>query len=162
MNEMIIKPEEDLDRRQILRLMGLGAVALAAGSMVAAGPAAATPASADSYLKKLSGGKAYKEGGINLKLPEIAENGAVVPLTVTVDSPMTAGDYVKAIHVAADANPNPEVATFHLTPAMGRAQVSTRLRLAKTQNIIVVAVMSNGSVHRVTRKVKVTIGGCGG
>ncbi|NQV56767.1 MAG: thiosulfate oxidation carrier protein SoxY, partial [Rhodospirillales bacterium] len=121
--------------------MGFGAVAVATGTLAATGIAGASPATTKSYLDKMSGTSTYKDGGITLKVPEIAENGAVVPLTITVDSPMTADNYVKSIHVAAEANPNPEVASFHLTPAMGRAQVSTRLRLAKTQNIIVVAVM---------------------
>nr|MAF49989.1 thiosulfate oxidation carrier protein SoxY [Rhodospirillaceae bacterium]MDP6429714.1 thiosulfate oxidation carrier protein SoxY [Rhodospirillales bacterium]MDP6646370.1 thiosulfate oxidation carrier protein SoxY [Rhodospirillales bacterium] len=154
--------DHGVDRRQILRLLGLGAVTATAASLATGGPAQATPESANKHLQKMSGTSSYKDGGIKLKLPEIAENGAVVPLTVKVDSPMTSGNYVKAIHVVADKNPNPQVATFHLTPAMGRAQVSTRLRLAKTQNIIAVAVMSDGSVHRASRKVKVTIGGCGG
>jgi sulfur-oxidizing protein SoxY len=153
--------EHSLNRRDALRLLGFGTVA-AAGGVLASTPAAATPDSAAAHMQKISGTSNYKTGKISLKLPEIAENGATVPLTVTVDSPMSSGSYVKTIHVAADANPNPEVVTFNLSPAMGKAQVSTRLRLAKTQNVIAVAVMNDGSVYKSAKQVKVTIGGCGG
>ena len=161
MSKINIKSENTLERRDVLKLLGLGTVAAATGSLVS-GDALATPDTAAKLLAKLSGTSSYKSGKIALKMPEIAENGATVPLTIRVDSPMTAGNYVKSIHVAADKNPRPEVASFHLTPASGKAEVSTRMRLAKTQNVIAVAVMSDGSVHRVSRLVKVTIGGCGG
>jgi sulfur-oxidizing protein SoxY len=161
MSNNMTKPETTMERRDVLKLLGLGTVAAATGSIIS-GDALATPDAAAKLISKLSGTSSYKSGKITLKMPEIAENGATVPLTIRVDSPMTAGNYVKSIHVAADKNPNPEVASFHLTPASGRAEVSTRMRLAKTQNVIAVAVMSDGSVHRVSRTVKVTIGGCGG
>ncbi len=99
---------------------------------------------------------------IRLDLPEIAENGNTVPLKFEVVSPMTADNYVKAVHVFASGNPNPEIASFHFTPASGKAAASTRMRLAKTQQIIAVAEMSDGSVFRTSKEVKVTIGGCGG
>jgi sulfur-oxidizing protein SoxY len=99
---------------------------------------------------------------IIIDLPEIAENGATVPINVTVDSPMTAADHVKHIHVFAEANPSPEVISFNLTPSSGKAEVGTRMRLAKTQNVVVAAIMSDGSVHTNQKEVKVTIGGCGG
>jgi sulfur-oxidizing protein SoxY len=157
----LISPQDTLERRDILKLLGLGTVAVATGSIISTS-ANATPDAVAKHLAKLSGTSSYKSGKISLKMPDIAENGATVPFTVSVDSPMTAGNYVKSIHVAADKNPRPEVASFHLTPASGKAEVSTRMRLAKTQNVIAVAVMSDGSVHRISRKVKVTIGGCGG
>jgi sulfur-oxidizing protein SoxY len=161
MSKTISKAEATMERRDVLKLLGLGTVAAATGSMLSS-EALATPEATAKYLAKLSGTSSYKSGKISLKMPDIAENGATVPLTVSVDSPMTANNYVKSIHVAADKNPNPEVVSFHLTPASGKAEVSTRMRLAKTQNVVAVAVMSDGSVHRVSRKVKVTIGGCGG
>ncbi len=161
MSNSISKSENTLERRDVLKLLGLGTVAAAIGSMIS-GDALATPDSAAKLLAKLSGTSSYKSGKISLKMPEIAENGATVPLTVRVDSPMTASNYVKSIHLAADKNPRSEVASFHLTPASGKAEVSTRMRLSKTQNVIAVAVMNDGSVHRVSRLVKVTIGGCGG
>lgn len=158
------KQKQTMERREVLKLLGLGTIAVATGPVLIglSGPALATPDATAKYLAKLSGTTSYKSGKITLKMPDIAENGATVPLTVSVDSPMTADNYVKSIHVAADKNPNPAVVSFHLTPASGKAEVSTRMRLAKTQNVVAVAVMSDGSVHRISRKVKVTIGGCGG
>ena len=113
-------------------------------------------------MAKLIGGKPTKSGRIKLKLPQFAENGNTVPCTISVDSPMTESDYVRAVHVVADGNPRPGVASFHFTPASGKAVVTTRIRMAKTQNIIAVAEMSDGSLYKAVQNVKVTIGGCGG
>jgi len=113
-------------------------------------------------IAKLYGDKPIKEGRIKLDLPSIAENGLVVPLTFEVESPMTEADYVKAIHIFADGNPNPHVAAFMFTPLAPKAAASIRIRLAKTQNIVAVAEMSNGDLYKATKEVKVTIGGCGG
>jgi len=99
---------------------------------------------------------------IHLELPQIAENGNTVPIKVSVDSPMTAQDYVKAVHIFAEKNPVAEVVTFHFTPASGKASASTRMRLAKTQNVVALVQMSNGSAYTAKKQVKVTIGGCGG
>lgn len=101
-------------------------------------------------------------GTITLVAPEIAENGNSVPISVTVESPMTEDDYVESVALFAEGNPLPEVATFNFTPASGEASASTRMRLAQTQNVLAIAKMSNGSVFSDTRNVKVTIGGCGG
>ena len=95
-------------------------------------------------------------------MPPIAENGNTVPLSVQVESPMTAADHVKSIFILADKNPSPEVASFRLTPALGRAQAETRIRLGTTQDVVAVAEMSDGSVWIARAEVKVTIGGCGG
>ncbi|MDG2489637.1 MAG: thiosulfate oxidation carrier protein SoxY, partial [Alphaproteobacteria bacterium] len=113
-------------------------------------------------IKGLTGGKSVGEGAIELDLPEIAENGNAVKVAFSIDSPMTADNYVKAVHVMADGNPTPEVASFNFTPAMGACSASTRMRLAKTQNIIVLAEMNDGSFKQAQATVKVTIGGCGG
>ena len=113
-------------------------------------------------LKALIGDAKPVEGKVTLELPEIAENGNTVPLTVSVESPMTASDYVKAIHVMATENPQPGVATFRFTPLSGKASVATRIRLAKTQEVIGLAELGDGKVLIGRRTVKVTIGGCGG
>ncbi len=113
-------------------------------------------------LKKLVNGKEAKPGKVKLRIPEIAENGNTVPLTVAVDSPMTATDYVKAVHVVTDGNPAPDVMSVFFTPACGKAEVSTRVRLARTQNVVAYAEMSDGSVWSAQAEAKVTIGGCGG
>lgn len=113
-------------------------------------------------IKKLYGDKPMAEGKIKLDVPEIAENGLVVPVNVEVESPMTEADYVKAVHIYADGNPQPGIVSYSFTPACGKASAATRMRLAQTQNIVCVAEMSNGSLHMAKANVKVTIGGCGG
>jgi sulfur-oxidizing protein SoxY len=86
----------------------------------------------------------------------------VVPINVDADSPMTDADYIRAIHIFAEGNPNPLVATFHFTPACGRAATSIRIRLAQTQNVVAIAETSGGELRIAQGEVKVTIGGCGG
>ena len=85
-----------------------------------------------------------------------------MPLTFSVDAPMTADNYITDVMVVSEGNPNPGIATFHFTPLSGRAEAQTRIRLATTQNIIVVAKTSKGEVFTGQKLVKVTIGGCGG
>ena len=99
-------------------------------------------------------------GGITLRLPPVAENGGQVPLTVLVDSPMTAADHVQAIHVFATRNPTPGVASFHLSPALGRAEVQTRIRLAENQRVVALARLSDGRVLRAAAETSVVTGGC--
>ena len=113
-------------------------------------------------MKKIVGDKKPEEGKIAIDLPEIAENGNTVPYTVGVESPMSDSDYVKAVHVLASGNPGPNVASYYFTPLAGEAKVSSRMRLAKTQDIYALAELSNGKVLMSKRTVKVTIGGCGG
>ena len=98
---------------------------------------------------------------ISFELPAIAENGNSVAMSVTVDSPMIDDDYVEAVMIFAGGNPNPEVATFHFTPLSGEANASTRMRLARTQNVVAIAKLSNGDMHKVNKFVEVTVGGCG-
>lgn len=146
-----------LTRRQALSIGGCAVLAAGLGIK----PAFA----ANDYqevIDKFTGGKAAKDGKISLDLPEIAENGNTVPLTVSVESPMTKDEYVKRLIVVADGNPRAAVATFHFSPSSGVAEASTRMRLAKTQNVIAVAEMSDGSFYTGKKQVKVTIGGCGG
>jgi sulfur-oxidizing protein SoxY len=113
-------------------------------------------------IERLRAGRTAQEGRMTLRLPAIAENGNAVPLSVMVESPMTAADHVKAIHVFATGNPTPEIAVFHLTPAMGRATMDTRIRLGQTQDVVAFAEMSDGRLFMARAEVKVTIGGCGG
>ncbi len=150
---------EGLSRRQMIVTVS---AATFAAMVLPAGGALAGAAEVDAYIKKIVGDRKEKTGGINLDLPEIAENGSTVPLTVSMDSPMTKADHIKSIHFFADGNPNPEIASFHFTPRSGKAKASIRMRLAKTQNIVAVAEKSDGSVHVSKAQVKVTIGGCGG
>ncbi len=118
---------------------------------------------AASVAKKFTGGKSVMESKmITLDMPEIAENGNTVPLAISVESPMTPDSYVKRVIIISEGNPRPEVATFNFSPRSGVADASTRMRLAKTQNVIAIAELSDGSLHMTKRQVKVTIGGCGG
>jgi sulfur-oxidizing protein SoxY len=146
------------NRRQVLA-SSIGAAAAAAwlGSVV---PAAANDS--QELIKKFTGGKSAGEGKVRLDLPEIAENGNTVPMTVSVESPMTEQSYVTEVLVVADGNPRGAVVTFHFTPMSGVAEANTRIRLAKTQTITAVAKMNDGSFQKASKEVKVTIGGCGG
>lgn len=100
------------------------------------------------------------EGGVQLRAPVVAENGAQVPVTVLVDSPQTAERHVTAIHLFATRNPTPGIASFQLTPALARAEVQTRIRLAEAQTVVAVAQMNDGTLHRGTAEVRVGTGGC--
>ncbi|MBF0324063.1 thiosulfate oxidation carrier protein SoxY [Magnetospirillum moscoviense] len=144
-------------RRSVLAGIGAGAAA----TLVAPKMALADKAATDEAIAKLAGGAKVQEGKVKIQLPQIAENGNTVPFTVSVDSPMTEASHVKAIHVMAEGNPSPQVASFTFTPT-GKATVSMRLRLGKTQDVRAIALMSDGSVWEAKQEVKVTIGGCGG
>lgn len=145
-------------KRQFLRAAGIAAVA----AVIAPRMAFATAADVASEIKKLYGDRQIASGRIKLDVPQIAETGLVVPIGVEVDSPMTANDYVKSVHVFAEKNPLPGVITYRFTPEAGKAAASTRMRLAETQDIVVVAEMSSGQLFSRRSEVKVTIGGCGG
>lgn len=147
-------------RREVL---AIGTTAFAtvafASSPFALAEAKKTP---KSLLESFTGGKQVTEGKITLEMPEIAENGNTVPLSFKVESPMTKDDYVKRVIIISEGNPRPDVATFNFSPLSGEAAASSRMRLAKTQNIIAVAELSDGTFHMTKTEVKVTIGGCGG
>jgi sulfur-oxidizing protein SoxY len=116
----------------------------------------------EEVIKKFTGGKTPAQGKVKLDLPEIAENGNTVPMTVMVESPMTAQSHVTDVLILADGNPRSGVATFHFTPASGVAEANTRIRLAATQNVMAIAKINDGSFFTASKQVKVTIGGCGG
>jgi sulfur-oxidizing protein SoxY len=156
-------PGDQPSRRQFT----LGAAAAAAGLALPATALGQTqgPPQVQAWelaVRKIVGEGKPSEGKFVLELPEIAENGNTVPFTVSVESPMTEKDHVKAIHIIATANPQPGVASFRLTPLSGKAAVSSRMRLARTQDVIGIAELSDGRFLMAKRPVKVTIGGCGG
>ena len=146
-----------VNRREALAL-AVGA----AGSIALGAPQALAKNDADEVIKAFTGGKTPTEGKIKLDLPEIAENGNTVPMTVMVDSPMTEASHVTDVLVVANENPRSGVAVFHFSPASGVAEANTRIRLAATQDVIAVAKMNDGSFYMGSKQVKVTIGGCGG
>lgn len=147
---------QTVNRRQAVAALGMGAAAIALAPL----DAAATPETARTLLNSLVRAEP-RSGRVRIAAPDVAENGSSVPVTVSVDSPMTEADHVRAIHLLADRNPNPAVASVTLSPLSGRAEVYLRLRLSESQTIIAVAEMSDGSAWAATRPVIVTIGGCG-
>ncbi len=148
-----------MQRREFLKNMSI----MASVALVAVSPlrALAAELSTDEQISKIVGQKGAKTGTAVLVAPAIAENGQVVPLKVEVNHPMEEGNYVKAIHLYAAGNPTPRIVTVNLTPANGKAYFSTRTKLAKSQDVFVVAELSDGSFLKDTKNVKVTIGGCG-
>lgn len=114
----------------------------------------------DPLVAGITGGAKPQPGGVDIELPQIAENGNSVPMRVKVPSPMSDDDYVSAIHVLAERNPRPLVAVFHLGPWSGRAEVATRVRLAGTQNVTVVAALSGGRFRIGKSHVLVTTAAC--
>lgn len=142
---------------------GAAALALAQALPRLAMAADATPERTEQFKEafaKVIGAASPLEGKITVDLPEIAENGNFVPVSIAIDSPMTDADYVKTIHLMSTGNPWPNVATFHLTPLNGVAKVASRMRLARTQDVIVLAETSANQMLIATTLVKVTIGGC--
>ncbi len=147
---------EATTRRELLT----GAGALAGTLLLAVRPAEATPASMQEAIRKVVGGADVGKGKVTLDIPALVENGNVVPLTVSVDSPMTAAEHVKAIHVFNEKNPQPNVIGITLGPRAGKAVVSTRIRLADAQNVIAIAELSDGSFWSGSAYVLVTLAAC--
>jgi sulfur-oxidizing protein SoxY len=146
-----------LSRREALGV-GAGAIALAGGVFVAR-PVWANQVMA--LTNELTRGRTPElSDRIRLIVPHAFKNGDAVPLTVEVEGPISEADYVKRIHLLAEANPLPEIASFHLTSRSGRARVVTRIRLAQPQNVIAVAEMEDGSVLMTTAYVEVDTNGC--
>jgi len=146
-------------RRDVLKIAGALAAGCAAPS-IAVGPAAATPADVQAAVARVIGDARLNAGKVKLDIPPLVENGNTVPCTVTVESPMTAADHVKAIHVFAEQNPQPYVVSVALGPRAGRASISTRIRLRDTQNVLAVAELSDGTFWSDRANVIVTIGAC--
>lgn len=143
-------------RRALLRAIGgVGA------AMALPAPVWASVTDADEWVRKTLGG-AVKDGRVQLVLKDVAESGANEPIRVLVDSPMSAADHVKSIHVVAEGNPYPHVSSWFFGPLAGKAEVGFRMRLAKSQVVRAYAVMADGSVWQTRQEIKVTIGGCGG
>jgi sulfur-oxidizing protein SoxY len=146
-------------RRHFLSLAG-GAAVMGAVPIVTLRPAEATPAMLASAIRNVVGTATVQTGKVKIDVPPLVENGNTVPLTVTVTSPMTENDYVKSIHVFNEKNPQPNVGNFYLGPRAGRAQISTRIRLADTQKIVAIARLSDGSFWSVSADVVVTLAAC--
>ena len=123
-------------------------------------PVQATPDGVSAAIRAIVGDAPLRVGKVALEMPPIAENGNSVPLTVSVDSPMTAAEHVRSLHIFAEQNPLPNVANFYLGPRSGRAQVSTRIRLFTSQKIIAVAALSDGSFWSGSAEIVITLAAC--
>jgi sulfur-oxidizing protein SoxY len=123
-------------------------------------PADATPESMRTAIRNVIGEAAVRKGKVKLDLPALVESGNAVPVTISVDSSMTATDYVKAIHVFNERNPQPNVTSVRLSPRAGRASVATRIRLADSQTVIAIAELSDGSLWSDSVQVIVTLPAC--
>lgn len=146
-----------MDRRRFL----VGTAATAGAIVVLPlGPASATPEAMAEAIKKVVGGSAVTEGRVTLDLPPLIENGNTVPLVVSVQSPMTVADHVKAIHVFNEKNPQPNVFSARLSARNGRATVGTRIKLGDSQKIVAIAETSDGRFWSASADVIVTLAAC--
>jgi len=150
-------------RREFL-VLACGAASIAAAtranSQLDPNQAALRRAALEEAVRKATGGAQVRRGRVKLVLPPLIDNGNSVPLSVAVESPMTASDHVKAIHVFTEKNPLPDVVSAHLGPRAGRATLSTRVRLADTQTVLAIAQMSDGSFWSDSAEVVVTLSAC--
>jgi sulfur-oxidizing protein SoxY len=156
---MMQRDESGTTRRSLLQ--GTGALALAGAVAVPSpSPAVATPAAMQEAIRKVVGEAKVTPGKVTVDIPPLVENGNTVPCTVAVDSPMTAAEHVKAIHVFNEKNPQPNVFSLRLGPRAGRANVSTRIRLSDSQKIVAIAELSDGSFWSGDTDVVITLGAC--
>ena len=155
-----------MQRRSFLRGIAIATAASAVVTptmvMGADAPKSANKLGIDAAINAITGGKpTVASAKVHMKAPEIAENGAVVPITVEVDSPMTDADHVKAIHIFASKNGNVRCADVMLTPMNGAALFAARIKLGTSQDVIALVETSTGEFLTAKQNVKVTIGGCG-
>src|SRR6516162_11851923 len=146
-------------RRKFLGLAGSAAVG-GAVPIVTTRSVDATPAMLNAAIRNVVGEAPVRNGKIELDIPPLVENGNTVPMTVSVASPMTADDHVKSIHLFNEKNPQPNIGNFYLGPRAGRAQLSTRIRLADSQKVVAIAHLSDGSFWSATADVVVTLAAC--
>jgi sulfur-oxidizing protein SoxY len=146
---------DESTRREFFALAG-GAAMLA----VTLRTAEATPAMLASAIRNVVGTATVKTGKVKLEVPPLVENGNTVPMTVSVESPMSPEDHVKSIHVFNEKNPQPNIGNFYLSPQAGRAQVSTRIRLADSQKVVAIAKLSDGTFWSASVDVVVTLAAC--
>ena len=149
------RPDE-ISRRSVLA----GAVGILVLPLAADGALATPETMVEAMDEVLGKGAKIKPGRVKIELPELAENGNSVPLNLTVDSPMTAADHVKAVYVFSEKNPVSNVVRFHLGPRSGRASFATRARIADTGTVTAIAQLSDGSFWSDSVQVVVTLSAC--
>jgi len=135
-------------------------VTLGALSIVPWTNAPATPEQAAQTIKKILSGATPRDGRVTLEISPLVENGNLVPMTVSVESPMTEADHVKAIYIVAEGNPLPNIVSFYLGARAGRAEVSSRIRLMNSQQIWALAQMSDGTFWQGHAETMVTLAAC--
>jgi sulfur-oxidizing protein SoxY len=138
-------------------LLGTGLGVAGALWLPRAGAAADDLAAA---VAAFAGGKAVRVGRVALDVAPLVENGNAVPISVSVQSPMSTADFVADIAVFNERNPQRDVAVFHLGPRAGRAKIDARIRLATSQQLVAVAKMNDGSCWSHTVDVIVTLAAC--
>lgn len=148
-----------ISRRHFLLLLGSG-VAAKAQAQLDPNRAAQRKAAMEEAVRKVTGGAPVRAGKVKLELPPLIDNGNAVPLAVTVDSPMTGAEHVRAIHVFTERNPQPNVISARLGPRAGRARIETRARIADTQTVTAIAQLSDGSFWSDRVHVVVTLSAC--
>ena len=146
-------------RREFLKSAGAVTLALPAVSLVSPS-ARATPDTMKAAIDKVVGNAKVTKGKIAIDIPPLVENGNVVPVTITVDSPMTKDNYVKALHLFNEKNPQPNVIGVAFGPRAGKAAISTRIRLADAQKVVALAEMSDGAFYTESADVIVTLAAC--
>jgi sulfur-oxidizing protein SoxY len=146
-------------RREFLLVAGM-ALATPAGAQLPPNIESLRRAALEEAVRKVTGGAPLRSGRVRLDIPPLVDNGNSVPVTVTVESPMTAADHVKAVHVLTEKNPQPYVLSAWLGPRAGRATVSTRCRIADTGSVIAIAQTSDGEFWSDRVQVVVTLSAC--
>jgi sulfur-oxidizing protein SoxY len=154
-----MRPKPETTRRAFLHLAGQATLA-GAIPIVTLRPIEATPAMLASAIRNVVGEAPVHTGKVKLDIPPLVENGNTVPMTVSVESPMTADNHVKTIHVFNEKNPQPNIGNFYIGRWAGRAQVSTRIRLADSQKVVAIAQLSDGSFWSGSVDVVVTLAAC--
>src|SRR5215472_11186831 len=154
-----MRPKLKTTRRTFLHLAG-GATLAGAIPIVIVRPADATPAMLAAAIRNVVGEAPVHTGKVKLDIPPLVENGNTVPMTVSVESPMTADNHVKRIHVFNEKNPQPNIGNFYIGPSAGRAQISTRIRLADSQKVVAIARLSDDTFWSASVDVVVTLAAC--
>jgi sulfur-oxidizing protein SoxY len=157
---MAERPTPEPSRRVFLRRAATLAAAAGAAATWPRAPACATPEAMRQAIRAILGEAEARPGKVALDIPALVENGNAVPLTVSVESPMSPDDHVKAIHVFNEKNPQPHVISVVLGPRAGRARMATRIKLADSQQVVAIAEISDGSFWSGSADVIVTLAAC--
>ena len=161
---------DPVPRRSFICACAIAAVGTIVSSSVVNRLVAATPGPEDPdvpneevarILQRISGGRPIRRGHVSLDMPLVAEDGRVVPVMIETDLPQTADRFVKTVHLIVDHNPDPHLAAFHLTPVIGAASITTRIKMKRTTWVRAIVETSSGEIWADYSRVRVTLNGCG-